>query len=51
MDLVGAIIALVIGLALVIWTVHIVLTIIGWVFIVAGAIWLLRNLLGSRNRL
>lgn len=51
MDLAGSIIALVIGIILIVWTVHIVLTILGWVLIVAGAIWLLRHLLGSRNRL
>jgi len=49
MDLIGSIIALVIGIILIIWTVHIVLTILGWVLIIAGAVWLLKNLLGRRT--
>lgn len=51
MDLIGSIIAIVIGVLLVVWTFHIVLSILGWVLIVAGAIWLLKNLVGRRSDL
>jgi uncharacterized membrane protein len=50
MDLIGSIIAIVIGVLLLVWTVHIVLTILGWVLIVVGGVWLVRNLLGRRSR-
>ena len=50
MSIIGSIIALVAGILLLVWTTHIVLTILGWVCIIAGAFWLLKNLLGDRNR-
>lgn len=50
MDLIGSIIAIVIGVLLLVWTIHVVLTILGWVLIIAGAIWLLKNLVGRRSR-
>lgn len=47
----GAIIALILGiLILTFWAVHILLTILGWVLIVVGAVWLVRILLGNRKR-
>jgi len=47
----GAIIALILGiLILSFWAVHILLTILGWVLIVVGAVWLVRILLGNRKR-
>ena len=49
-SIIGAIIALVIGIALLIWTAHIVLHILGWVLIVAAVIWVVRELLAGRNR-
>lgn len=49
--LAGAIIALVVGIVFIVWAVHIILTILGWVLVVAGVIWLLTNLFGSRSRI
>ena len=51
MDLIGSIIAMVIGVLLLVWAIHVIVTVLGWVLIVAGAIWLLRNLLGRRSDL
>jgi hypothetical protein len=45
----GAILALVVGVLLIIWTAHIVLHILGWVLVVAAVVWLVRFLLSSRN--
>lgn len=51
MSTTGAIIAIVLGiLVLTFWAVHILLTILGWVLIVAGAIVLIQYLVGNRNR-
>lgn len=47
----GAIIALVIGIFLILWAVHIVLTVLGWILVVAGIIWVLNNLFGNRTRI
>lgn len=49
MDLLSSIIAIVFGVILIIWTAHIVLTILGWVLIIGGAIWLIRHLVGHRG--
>lgn len=46
----GAIIALILGiLILTFWAVHLLLVILGWVLVVAGAVWLVRILLGNRR--
>jgi hypothetical protein len=49
MSTIASIAALVIGVLFIVWAVHIVLTILGWVLIVAGAIYLLTNLFGKRS--
>jgi hypothetical protein len=49
MSTIASIAALVIGIILILWTVHILLTILGWALAVAGAIYLLSNLLGGRK--
>lgn len=50
MDLIGPIVAIVIGVILLVWAAHIVLTIIGWLFVVVGAVVLIRYLVGGRSR-
>lgn len=51
MSTTGAIIAIVLGtLILTFWAVHILLTILGWCLIVAGAYVLIQYLVGNRNR-
>lgn len=48
--MIGAILALLLGIALLIWTAHIVLHVIAWIVIVAAAVWIVRYLLSNRNR-
>jgi hypothetical protein len=48
--MIGAIVAFVLGLVLLIWTAHIVLHILGWVLVIGAGIWLVRYLLGRQNR-
>ncbi|QFG12060.1 membrane protein [Arthrobacter phage Racecar] len=50
MSIIGSIIALVVGILLLAWTTHIVLAILGWALIIAGAAYLVKNLLDNRNR-
>lgn len=51
MSTTAAIIAIVLGvLILTFWAVHILLTILGWILIVAGAIVLIQYLVGKRKR-
>lgn len=51
MSTTAAIIALVLGiLILTFWAVNVLLTILGWVLVIAGAVVLVRYLLGRRNR-
>lgn len=50
MSLGAAILALVIGILLIVWTAHIVLTVLGWVLVAAGAFWLFQYLTSNRNR-
>jgi uncharacterized membrane protein HdeD (DUF308 family) len=50
MSIIGSIIALVVGLLILAWTTHIVLTILGWALIIAGAVYLLVNLFGNKRR-
>lgn len=49
MDLIGSIIALVVGILLIVWTVHIALVILGWILAIVGAVFLLKNLLGRKS--
>lgn len=49
MDLLSAIIAVVLGVVLIIWTAHLVLTILGWILVIGGAIWLFRHLVGHKG--
>ena len=48
--MIGAILALILGIALLIWTAHIVLHVIAWIIIIAAAVWIVRYLVGNRNR-
>lgn len=48
--LIGAIVAGVLGILLLLWTAHIVLHILGWVLIVAAVIAVVQYLLAGRNR-
>jgi purine-cytosine permease-like protein len=47
--MIGAIIALVLGIALIVLTAHILLDILGAIIAIAGAIWLIRYLIGNRS--
>jgi len=49
MSTIASIAALVIGILLILWTVHIVVTVLGWALVVIGAIYLLNNLLGKKS--
>jgi hypothetical protein len=51
MDLWGSIIAIVIGVLLLVWAIHVIVTVLGWVLVIAGAVLLVKNLVGSRTRL
>lgn len=51
MSTTGAIIALILGvLILTFWAVNILLTILGWVLVIAGAVVLIQYLVGKRKR-
>jgi predicted PurR-regulated permease PerM len=47
--MIAAIIAFVLGLALILWTAHAVLTFIGWALVIGAAIWLLVHLFGNKT--
>lgn len=47
--MIGAIIAFVLGLVLLIWTAHIVLHILGWALVIGAAVWLLVHLFGNKS--
>lgn len=49
MDLLLSIATVIIGVLLLVYTVHIALTILGWVLIIGGAFWVLKNLLGRQS--
>lgn len=49
MDLIGSIVAIVIGVILLVWAVHVIVNILAWILIIAGAIWLIRNLTSRRT--
>lgn len=47
--MIGAIIAFVLGIVLLLWTAHIVLHVLGWALVIGAAIWLLWYLFGNKT--
>lgn len=47
--MIGAILALILGIILIFWTAHILLDILGAIIVIAAAIWLIRYLIGNRS--
>lgn len=48
--MIGAIIALLLGIVLIFWTAHIILDIIGAIIVIAAVVWLVRYFIGNRSR-
>lgn len=51
MSLWASILSLIVGILLIVWTLHIVLTVLGWILAIGGAVWLLKNLFADRTDL